>query len=143
MKEIEVVKSNENYTIGNLGEFKDLRDYKYQHTLLDIPIPGKVFISEKLNTTSVEISFQVLGAGKEIPFDHRHNENEEVYIVLKGKGEFIVDDETTEVKEGSIVRIAPPAKRRWKNNSDDDLLVMVVQGAEGSLNKFTVTDGRM
>lgn len=143
MKEIEVVKSNENYTIGNLGEFKDLRDYKYQHTLLDIPIPGKVFISEKLNTTSVEISFQVLGAGKKIPFDHRHNENEEVYIVLKGKGEFIVDDETTEVKEGSIVRIAPPAKRRWKNNSDDDLLVMVVQGAEGSLNKFTVTDGRM
>ena len=143
MREIEVVKSNENYTIANIGEFKDLKEYKYRHTLLDLPIEGKVFIGEKLNTTSVEISFQVLTAGKEIPFDHRHNENEEVYIVLKGKGEFIIDDEVTEVKEGSIVRIAPPAKRRWRNNSEDDLLVMVVQGVDGSLNKFTVTDGRI
>ena len=143
MKEIEVIKAKENYTIGNLGDLKDLKDYEYQHNILDVLIPGKVFISEKLNTTSVEVSFQVLGPNKEIPFDHMHNENEEVYIVLKGKGQFIIDNETTDVKEGTIVRIAPAAKRRWLNNSNEDLIVIVIQGAEGSLNKFTVTNGKM
>ncbi|MGL4772613.1 MAG: cupin domain-containing protein [Clostridium sp.] len=143
MKEIEIVKSNENYTIGNLGEFKDLIEYSYHHDVIDIPIPGKVFVGEKLNTTSVEISFQVLGAGKGIPFDHRHTENEEVYIVLKGIGEFIIDDEVTEVSEGSIIRVATQSKRRWTNTSQSDFIVMVIQGLEGSLNNFTVTDGRM
>lgn len=142
MKEIEVIERKKDYTIGNLGDFKDLKDYKYKHSLVGIDIPGKVFISEKLNTTSVEISFQVLPPHKEVPFNHRHNENEEVYIVLKGKGEFVIDNEGREIKEGSIVRIGPNPERRWRNTSDEELLMMVVQGKEGSLNKFTVTDGR-
>lgn len=89
----------------------------------------------------MEISFQTLGSGKEIPFDHMHRENEEVYVVIKGKGLFIIDDEVTQVKEGSIIRISPNAKRRWCNNSDKELIVMVIQAAHGSLNHFNVTDG--
>ena len=142
MKEIEIIKSNKDYTIGNLGDFKDLKNYEYKHPLVGMDIKGKVFVGEKLNTTSVEISFQVLPPHKEIPFNHRHNENEEVYIVLKGKGQFIIDNVATEIKEGTIVRIGPSPERRWKNNSDEELLMMVIQGKKGSLNKFNVTDGR-
>ena len=108
---------------------------------MDLQIQGKVFVGEKLNTSSMEISFQTMEPGKGVPFDHKHRQNEEVYVVLKGKGIFIIDDEVTQVKEGSVVRISPSAKRRWENNSDKELIVMAIQAADKSLNKFNVTDG--
>lgn len=136
-----MTKKGENYTIADIGNFAEVGEYSYTHPLANLPIPGKVFLGEKLDMTSMEISVQVLKAGKEIPFNHKHNNHEEVYIVLKGEGEFIIDNEVTEVKEGSFVRIAPQAVRRWKNNSHDDLIVMVIQAMNGSMDKFTVFDG--
>lgn len=141
MKDIEIIRNNTNYSIGNIGEFSKLGEYLYVHPTANLPMPGKVFVGEKLNTSSMEISFQTLAAGKEIPFDHKHRENEEVYVVIKGKGIFIIDDEITNVIEGSIIRISPNAKRRWCNNSDKELIVMVIQAVHESLNNFTVTDG--
>lgn len=143
MRDIEIIKNNINYSIGNIGEFSGLEEYCYVHPKLNLPIPGKVFVGEKLNTSSMEISFQTLAAGKEISFDHMHRENEEVYVVIKGKGAFIIDDEETQIKEGSIIRISPNAKRRWRNNSDKELIVMVIQAVHKSLNNFNVTDGYM
>lgn len=61
----------------------------------------------------------------------------------KGKGIFIIDDEVTDVKEGSIIRISPNAKRRLGNNSDKELIIMVIQAVHESLNNFNVTDGYM
>ena len=141
MKEIDIVKKSENYSIGDIGEFKDLKEYFYFHKAANMNIPGKVFLGESLNMTSMEISFQVLNAGKEIPFDHKHKTHEEVYIVLKGCGQFIVDGEVTHIKEGSVVRAAPQANRRWKNNSKDDLVMMVIQAVNGTLKNYNVTDG--
>lgn len=141
MREIDIVREGENYTIGDIGKYNELNEYSYIHPMLKLPIQGKVFAGEKINMTSVEISFQILEAGKEILFDHLHNENEEVYIVLKGSGKFIIDNEETSIKEGSIVRIAPKGKRRWRSNLEEDLTMMVIQGVNGSLNKFNVTDG--
>ena len=143
MIEVEIVKRNKNYTIGNIGDFKNLNEYSYLHSTVDMAIPGKVFVGEKLDMSSMEISFQVLKAGQGIPFDHMHNENEEVYVIIKGSGEFIIDEEVTAVKEGSIIKIEPEGKRRWRNNSDDDFIVMVIQAVSKTLNKFNVTDGYM
>jgi Mannose-6-phosphate isomerase len=141
MKDLEIIKNSTNYSVGNIGEFSELGEYLYVHPTVGLPIPGKVFVGEKLNTSSMEISFQTLASGKEIPFDHKHRENEEVYVVIKGKGTFIIDNEVTPVSEGSIIRISPNAKRRWCNTSDKELIVMVIQAVHGSLNNFNVTDG--
>lgn len=142
MREIEIIKSNENSSIVNVGKFDGLREYSYVHPMINLPINGKVFVGEKLNTSSMEISFQVLGPGKEIPFDHLHRENEEVYVVIKGKGFFVLDGEETDIEEGSIIRVSPSAKRRWGNNSSDsDLIIMIIQAAKGSLKHYNVTDG--
>lgn len=143
MRDIEIIKDSTNYSIGNIGEFSQLGEYLFMHPTVNLPIPGKVFVGEKLNTSSMEISFQTLAPGKEILFDHKHRENEEVYVVIKGNGIFIIDDEVTNVKEGSIIRISPNAKRRWCNNSDKEFIVMVIQAVHGSLNHFNVTDGYM
>ena len=141
MKEIEIEKRKKNYTIGNIGNFDELGQYSYLHPTAKMTIPGKVFLGESLNMSSMEISFQVLAAGKEIPFNHMHKTHEEVYIVIKGEGEFVIDNEVTEVKEGSVVRIAPEGNRRWRNNSNSDLIMMVIQGVNGTMKNFTVYDG--
>lgn len=141
MKNMEIVENNMSYSIGNIGEFSELKEYIYVHPKLNLEIQGKVFVGEKINTSSMEISFQTMEPGKGVPFDHRHRQNEEVYVVLRGKGIFIIDDEVIQVKEGSIIRISPSAKRRWENNSDKELIVMVIQAADKSLNKFNITDG--
>ena len=143
MRKVELVKNTENYSVGNLGQFDELGQYEYYHPLVKFNIPGKVFLGEALDMTSIEMSVQLLKAGGEIPFDHKHKTNEEVYVVIKGNGEFIVDDETIPVKEGSVIRIGTKAKRRWRNNSDSDLIVMVIQGKEGSLINYNVSDGYM
>ena len=143
MKEVKIVKSTERYSIGNLGKYDELDQYEYYHPLAKFKIPGKVFVGEALDMTSIEMSIQVLKAGCEIPFDHNHKSNEEIYVVIKGNGEFIIDDEIIPVEEGSIVRISTKAKRRWRNNSHNDLLVMVIQGREGSLINYNVSDGYM
>ena len=141
MKEIKIEKRKKNYTIGNIGSFNDLKEYSYFHPAANMAIPGKVFLGEELNMSSMEISFQVLEKGKGIPFNHKHKEHEEVYVVIKGEGEFIIDDEVTPVKEGSIIRIAPNGNRSWRNNSNDNLIMMVIQAVNGSIKEFTVHDG--
>lgn len=143
MKEVEVLKSAENYSVGNIGKFGELGQYEYYHPLTKFNIPGKVFVGESLDMTSIEMSVQLLKAGGEIPFDHKHKTNEEIYVVIKGNGEFIVDDERIPVKEGSVIRIGTKAKRRWRNNSDSDLIVMVIQGKERALVNYNVSDGYM
>lgn len=78
-------------------------------------------------------------------FEHRSEKvnDEEIYVVIKGNGEFIVDGERVPVKEGSVIRIGTKAKRRWRNNSDRDLVVMVIQGKERALVNYNVSDGYM
>lgn len=140
MKEVTINKKGENYTAVDIGSLNEINKYIYNHPLAG-DMNGKVFVGEKLDTTSMEISVQVLPAGKEIPFDHRHKTHEEVYIVLKGKGQFIIDGEIVDLKEGSFVRIAPDAKRRWRNNSNEDLTMMVIQAVSGTLQSHTIKDG--
>lgn len=44
--------------------------------------------------------------------DHSADDQEEVYVVLRGSGEFRIDGERTPVRTGQIVRISPQAKRK-------------------------------
>ena len=60
-----------------------------------------------------------MGSSGAMPIHHSHKKNEEAYISVKGHGQEVqVDDDVIDVKEGSIVRIAPAGKRIWRNNSD-------------------------
>ena len=141
MKDIESIITKENYSICSIGNLDNIKNFSYKHPLLASPIAGKVFAGKALGTTSMEISFQSLPAKEEIHFDHRHRTHEEVYIVLKGKGTFIIDNDEIEVSEGGMVRISPEAKRRWKNPNDEELIVMTIQAVHNTLVNYTVFDG--
>lgn len=104
-------------------------------------IHGKHFLKEKVGLTGCEISINSLPAGVSMPFHHTHQQNEEVYIFIQGKGQMQVDEEIFDVQEGSIVRIAPNGVRTWRNNSNEPLLYIVVQMRQDSLNQYGLGDG--
>ena len=102
---------------------------------------GKVFLKELLGLTGMEISFGVLPAHKSVPFLHKHRENEEVYLFLKGRGQMLIDGEVLDVEEGTAVRVSPDGARSWRNTSSEDLFYVVIQAKEGSLTAWTLSDG--
>jgi len=123
------------------GPLTDWPDYTVSLPGLDIP--GKLFIKETLGLTGCEISINAMPPGGEIPFYHSHQQNEEVYMFIKGRGQLQIDGETLEVGEGSIVRISPDAERIWRNNSNELLTYIIIQVKENSLQQYSATDGNI
>lgn len=103
-------------------------------------IPGKHFLKDLLDLTGCEISINSMAPGAGMPIYHQHQENEEVYIFIQGKGQMQVDGEVIDVHEGSIVRIAPRGERIWRNNSNEPLLYIIIQVREKSLNQYGLGD---
>lgn len=103
-------------------------------------LPGKQFLKDALNLTSCEISVNAMPVGAGMPFIHDHQQNEEVYIFIGGEGQVKVDDTEVDVKEGSIVRIAPGGERLWRNTGNTPLQYIVIQAKAGSLTQFGLAD---
>jgi len=141
MKPIEKLSENINYNAVNLGTLDDLKDYSLIHPLSKRLIEGKVFLKDATKSTGTEISFNSLPPKSEQPYFHIHKKNEETYIVLKGFGFFQVDEDCFDIKEGSIIRVAPKGKRGICNTSTEAMIYMVIQSKENSLEEYTTTDG--
>ncbi|MGL5683956.1 MAG: cupin domain-containing protein [Marinifilaceae bacterium] len=140
MKEVNAISSGENYTALSLGQLSQLNEYVY-HLTPDIAIPGKVFLGNLLQTAGIELSFQSFLPGQESGFLHKHKENDETYVFLKGNGQFQVDGQVFSVCEGSIIYVKPGGKRSVRNNSDEQLVVMCIQYKAICDNVEGITDG--
>ena len=102
---------------------------------------GKAFLKDLTGATAMEFSVGSLPAGEALPFKHKHKQNEEVYVVLSGEGVFILDGNEEPVSSGSIVRVAPSVSRNTKCTGNLPLVYICIQGKEGSLEQYTMTDG--
>src|SRR5262249_43573212 len=78
-------------------------------------------------SAGLEMSLNVVPPGKGIPFLHRHQQNDEIYVIVGGRGQFLVDGEGIDVGEGSVVRLSPPAARAWRNHPDALLYFLRLQ----------------
>jgi mannose-6-phosphate isomerase-like protein (cupin superfamily) len=76
-----------------------------------------------------------------MPFLHKHQHNEEVYVVVGGRGQFLVDGEFIDVAEGSVLRLSPPAARAWQDNSDAPLYFLCLQYRADSVIQGGTLDG--
>ena len=76
--------------------------------------PGR----EPLETEQSAISYLRLAPGFRMPFGHRHNEQEEVYVLLSGAARLKLDDETLDLEPLDAVRIAPATMRALEAGSD-------------------------
>ncbi|HUB73799.1 MAG TPA: cupin domain-containing protein [Solirubrobacteraceae bacterium] len=61
---------------------------------------------------------------------HRHQRQEEVYLVLRGRLSLIVEGEEFELDEGELVRVAPGLRRQLVNRGPERLVLLAL-GGEG------------
>jgi len=114
----------------------------YQATSVgDIQAKGRVTLHNELVLTGSEISINELPPGVSVPFLHSHKRNEEVYIVVKGKGRFQVDGDEFEVAEGSVIRVDPAGARCIAADSQTSIRYVCIQTEAKSLVQFTEGDG--
>lgn len=105
MDKITKINSGEKFThtsVGKLAEFN-----------------GKQFLKDTVGTTGCEISFGTIEPGQAAPFFHSHKQNEEIYIILSGAGDFQVNYTAFPIAEGSIVRVATACNRSIRCTSTE------------------------
>ncbi len=119
---------------------KSGKNYKLS-SVEDIEQAVRATLHEKLSLTGTEISINELPAGVSVPFVHSHKENEEVYIILEGKGQLFIDGQEFNVERGNAIRIDPAAERCFKADNDSAIKFICIQAKANSLAWFTETDG--
>jgi mannose-6-phosphate isomerase-like protein (cupin superfamily) len=101
------------YTIKNLrevedaaekGGFSDTQEARFAHGELDAESTGLALIAVK--------------PGQHQPFAHRHNEAEEIYVVLSGSGRLKLDDEVLEIGPMDAIRMDPSHSRGLEAGPD-------------------------
>jgi mannose-6-phosphate isomerase-like protein (cupin superfamily) len=58
-----------------------------------------------LESEIVAVSRETLAPNFRVPFGHRHRDQEEVYLVLRGSGRIKIEDEILDLHEGDLVRL--------------------------------------
>ena len=115
-----------------------MKNAKLQHVDMTA---GRTELHELLSLSGTEVSINNLPAGVSIPFVHAHKNNEELYIVLSGKGSFFVDGEEFLISEGDCLRVDPKGERCLKAADDSALRYLCIQSRAGSLQGYTMSDG--
>ncbi len=76
------------------------------------------FASGDLETEQTGLSHHVVKPGKRQAFGHRHEEVEEVYVVIRGSGRVKLDDEVLDVDVLDAIRVGPEVARAFEGGPD-------------------------
>lgn len=105
--------STVSYTHKNLREAEDLaakhgfgetQEARFPMSDLDAEATGFGLITVK--------------PGQRQPFAHRHNQAEEIYVVISGSGKLKIDDEVIDVAEMDAIRFDPESGRALEAGPD-------------------------
>jgi mannose-6-phosphate isomerase-like protein (cupin superfamily) len=104
------------YTISSLDELGD--GYGFRK------------VRRGLGVAAFGVNALVMPPGYE-GFLHYHDTQDELYFVHSGTARFEVGDEVRELGPGGLVHVESTTPRRFSNAGDDDLVVLVVGGKDG------------
>jgi mannose-6-phosphate isomerase-like protein (cupin superfamily) len=88
------------YTVANL---KEVEDSAVKFGLA--PNLEARFATGTLGLERSGVSYQRLAPNFRTPFGHRHQEQEELYVILSGSGRLKLDDDVVELRQWDAVRI--------------------------------------
>ncbi|HKG37266.1 MAG TPA: cupin domain-containing protein [Solirubrobacterales bacterium] len=81
------------------------------------------FARSDFDAEQTGFSYHRVKPGKRQGFGHRHDEAEEVYVVIRGSGRVKLDDDILELAELDAVRVSPGVTRQFEAADDGlDLL---------------------
>jgi hypothetical protein len=90
------------YTIKNL---RDVKDSAPDFGMAEVQEAH--FAHGELDASDTGLSFHAVRPNQRPPFGHKHENAEEVYVVLGGSGRVKLDDEVREVQELDAIRVSP------------------------------------
>ncbi len=129
-----------NYEFANIGKLEDIKNKQYILPDSKKVLDGKIFLNELMKLSGSEISLNSFVPGQFFPFNHKHNKNEEIFIILSGVGEFEIDGNKMQIEEGSVIKVEPDAVRNICNTSKDiNLQFIVIQAVRDSMNSIKPT----
>ena len=140
MKKVEKVASGANFAAVTVGKTEELNQYALP-LAPGVEIPGKVFVGGDLQATGAEMSFQRFAPGGSVGFLHTHKTHEELYIIIRGDGEFQVDGKIFAVGEGSVIRVSPDGRRALRNTGAEPMIMICVQYKADSFASSDADDG--
>jgi mannose-6-phosphate isomerase-like protein (cupin superfamily) len=76
------------------------------------------FARTNLELRNSGLSSFVLEPNVQLPFGHRHGEQEEIYLVLEGGGQCKLEDELVDLGPMDAIRIAPGVARSFRSGPD-------------------------
>jgi mannose-6-phosphate isomerase-like protein (cupin superfamily) len=84
------------------------------------------FAGQDLDAEATGVAFMRVKPGRRQAFAHKHDDAEEVYVVISGSGRIKLDDEIVDVERLDAIRIAPGVTRALE--ADDEGLEYLAFG---------------
>lgn len=97
------------YTVIRLTEVKDSAEEFGSGETMEAR-----FATGDLEAERTGVSHHRLKPGKRQPFGHKHDQAEEIYVVLGGSGRMKLDDEVIELEPLDAIRVAPSVVRAFE-----------------------------
>jgi hypothetical protein len=98
------------------------------------------FATGNLGLGKSAMSYQRLAPNFRVPFGHKHNQQEEFYVVVSGGGRAKLDDEIVELKQWDVIRVPAEVMRGFEAGPDGAEIIAV--GAPYTGDSATI-DGEM
>lgn len=97
------------YSIKNLRDVEDMAPRFGFAEVQEARFPR-----EDLESETVGLAFHVVKPGCRQAFAHRHEQAEEIYVVLSGHGRVKLDDDVRELGPMDALRVAPRVARAFE-----------------------------
>jgi gentisate 1,2-dioxygenase len=101
------------YSVVNLHEVEDLAPKFGMSPGMQARFPKR-----ELGCTIGAVALEQLAPGFRTPFGHRHERQEELYVVVAGSGQVKLDDELVEIRQWDVIRVAPGTMRNFQAGPD-------------------------
>jgi mannose-6-phosphate isomerase-like protein (cupin superfamily) len=72
------------------------------------------FATNELDFENAGLAYERLAPNFRVPFGHKQNEQEEVYVLVSGSGRVKLDDEIVELRQWDAVRVSREVTRNFE-----------------------------
>ncbi len=76
------------------------------------------FAAEDLESEQIGLALERIEPDTRPPFAHRHEQAEEVYVVISGSGRIKLEDEVVDIKRLDAIRVEPTVARAFEAGPD-------------------------
>jgi hypothetical protein len=104
-------------------------DQSFERLHLDFDgLPPLTSPRRALGLRGVALGVISLAPGQGSTFTHHHELQEEVYVVIEGRGVLCLDGVLHPISRGDLVRVSPPVRRALRADPAERLLVICAGG---------------